>query len=101
MLCGVLRRLGFLISAGLLGCGFAPFHMAAAPPENVVVVPFSNLSPNRSLDWVGESLAVSAFETLFAELPFVVRPEERDTVLRQMNVRKYAPLTRPRCWRSR
>ena len=93
MLCGVLRRLGFLFLAGLFCCGLAPFHAAAAPPENVVVVPFSNLSPNRSLDWVGESLAVAAFETLFAELPFVVRPEERDTVLRQMNVRKYAPLT--------
>jgi hypothetical protein len=89
MLCGVLRRLGFLFLAGLFCCGLAPLRAAAAPPENVVVVPFSNLSPNRSLDWVGESLAVAAFETLFAELPFVVRPEERDTVLRQMNVRKY------------
>jgi len=93
MLCGVLRRLGFVFLAGLLCSGLVPLRAAAAAPENVVVVPFSNLSPNRSLDWVGESLAGAVFETLFAELPFVVRPEERDAVLRQMNVRKYSPLT--------
>ncbi|MGD0579514.1 MAG: tetratricopeptide repeat protein [Bryobacteraceae bacterium] len=89
----MLRRLGFVFLPCLFLAGCATFLTAAAPPENVVVVPFSNLSPNRSLDWVGESLAVAVFETLYAELPFVVPSEERDAVLRQMNVRKYSPLT--------
>lgn len=93
MLCGVLRRLGFVLLAGLALTGWAPVLIAAAAPENALVVPFSNLSSNRNLDWVGESLAVEVFETLAAELPFVVRPEERDAELRRMNLRKYAPLT--------
>ncbi len=92
MLCGVLRGLGSVLWAGLLLAGGAPLVTAAAP-ENVLVVPFSNLGSNHNLDWVGESLAVEVFETLAAELPFVVRPEERDVILRRMNLRKYAPLT--------
>jgi len=92
MLCGVLRRLGLIFWAGLFLAGGAPLLTAAAP-ENVLVVPFSNLGSNHNLDWVGESLAVELFETLAAELPFVVRPEERDVILRRMNLRKYAPLT--------
>lgn len=94
MLCGVLRRLGF----SYLLCSFllvlSPLWGAADPPENVLVLPFSNLSANHNIDWVGESLSVSVFQTLSAELPFVVQPEDRDNALRQMNVRKYAPLTR-------
>jgi len=67
---------------------------AANPPENVLILPFSNLSANHNLDWVGESFAVSVFQSLSGELPFVIPPEERDSAMRQMNVRKYAPLTR-------
>jgi len=93
MLCGVLRRLGFRLSACLFLAAGLAYQAVAAPPENVVVLPFSTLSPNHNLDWVGESLAVAATESLAAELPFVISSEERDIVLRQMNVRKYARLS--------
>ncbi len=94
ILCSVLSRLGFFLFAGLFLPVLAPLRGAANPPENVLVLPFSNLSANHSLDWVGESFSVSVFQALSGELPFVVQPEERDNTLRQMNVRKYAPLTR-------
>lgn len=94
ILCSVLRRLGFFLFVGLFLLVLTPLIGAANPPDNVLVLPFSNLSSNRSLDWVGESFSVAVFETLSGELPFVVQPEERDNTLRQMNVRKYAPLTR-------
>ena len=94
MLCGVLRRLGFSCFLGLLLLAQAPLRAAANPPENVLVLPFSNLSANHNLDWVGESFSVSVFQALSGDLPFVVQPEERDNALRQMNVRKYAPLTK-------
>jgi len=90
----VLRRPGLfhLLCPFLLA--LTPLWGAADPPVNVLVLPFSNLSANHNLDWVGESLSVAVFQTLSGELPFVVQPEERDNTLRQMNVRKYAPLTR-------
>ena len=94
MLCSVLRRLGFSCFLCLLFVAHAPLVGAANPPENVLVLPFSNLSANHNLDWVGESFAISVFQALSGELPFVVQPEERDNALRQMNVRKYAPLTK-------
>jgi tetratricopeptide (TPR) repeat protein len=93
MLCGVLRRPGFPYLVFLFLLVLSPLRGSANPPENVLVLPFSNLSANHSLDWVGESFAVSIFQALSGELPFVVQPEERDNALRQMNVRKYAPLT--------
>jgi tetratricopeptide (TPR) repeat protein len=93
MLCGVLRRLGVSHLLFLFLIVRSPLWGFANPPENVLILPFSNLSANHNLDWVGESLAVSIFQALSAELPFIVQPEERDNALRQMNVRKYAPLT--------
>jgi tetratricopeptide (TPR) repeat protein len=71
-----------------------PLWGAENSPENVVVLPFSNPSSNHNLDWVGESVSLAVFQTLAGELPFVIQPEERDATLRQMNVRKYAPLTK-------
>jgi tetratricopeptide (TPR) repeat protein len=94
MLCGVFRRLGFPNFLFLFPLVLAPLYGGAGPPENVLILPFSNLSANHNLDWVGESFAISIFQALSGELPFVVQPEERDNALRQMNVRKYAPLTR-------
>jgi tetratricopeptide (TPR) repeat protein len=93
MLCSVLRRLGFPHFPFLFLLVLSPLRGAANPPENVLILPFSNFSANHNLDWVGESFAVSIFQALSGELPFVVQPEERDNALRQMNVRKYAPLT--------
>jgi tetratricopeptide (TPR) repeat protein len=93
MLCGVLRRPGFPYLVFLFLLLLSPLRGSANPPENVLVLPFSNLSANHNLDWVGESFAVSIFQALSGELPFVVQSEVRDNALRQMNVRKYAPLT--------
>jgi tetratricopeptide (TPR) repeat protein len=92
MLTSVLRRPWFLLLVVSL-LSVADSSLLAAPPANVVILPFSNLTPTRSLDWVGESLSVAVFESLSNELGFVISPEERDETLRQMNVRKYAPLT--------
>jgi tetratricopeptide (TPR) repeat protein len=94
MLCSVLRRLGFSYFLLPFLLTFSPLWGAANPPENVLVLPFSNLSANHNLDWVGESFSISVFQALSGDLPFVVQPEERDSTMRQMNVRKYAPLTR-------
>jgi tetratricopeptide (TPR) repeat protein len=94
MLCSVLRRLGFSYFLLPFLLTLPPLCGAANPPENVLVLPFSNLSANHNLDWVGESFSISVFQALSGELPFVVQPEERDSTMRQMNVRKYAPLTR-------
>ena len=94
MLCGVLRRRGFSHLFLLLLLVLTPLWGATDPPENVLVLPFSNLSANHNLDWIGESFSVSIIQTLSGTLPFLVQPEDRDNALRQMNVRKYAPLTR-------
>ena len=93
ILCSVLRRLGFLFCVGLLtGLVTAPSR-AAEPPQTAVALPFSNLTAKESLDWVGESLSWALFEAFSGDLPLVVGPDERDEVLKQMNVRKFAPLT--------
>ncbi len=62
--------------------------------ETVLILPFFNVGQARTLDWIGDSLSETVLEVLVAEGLGVVPPETRDEILRQMNVRRYALLTR-------
>ena len=62
--------------------------------ETVLIVPFFNVSKARNLDWIGDSLSETILESFAAEGVGVVPAENRDEILRQMSVRRYAVLTR-------
>lgn len=75
---------------------FAVFTLLACglQAETLLVLPLFNLSKSKSLDWIGESISESIIEAYSAQGRTVVRPEVRDEILRQMNVRRYVPLTK-------
>ncbi|MCS7044646.1 MAG: tetratricopeptide repeat protein [Bryobacteraceae bacterium] len=77
---------------------FLLFARAAAPaaPEadTLLVLPFSNPSSNRQLDWIGDSISEILIENLAAEGVDVVAPELRDQTMDEMSLRRYAVLTR-------
>jgi tetratricopeptide (TPR) repeat protein len=79
-----------------LACIVALLGLAApaATAETVLILPFFNLSKSNSIDWIGDSISETILETLAAEGRVVVPPETRDEMLRRMNVRRYAVLTR-------
>jgi tetratricopeptide (TPR) repeat protein len=81
----VLRWVAILISVG----------WAAPLPaqETVLILPFANAARVRNLDWIGESLAGSLLDSFAAEGVNVVPAEDCDQMLREMGVRRYAPLT--------
>lgn len=62
--------------------------------ETVLILPFFNVSKAHNLDWIGDSLSETILEAFAAEGVGVVPPENRDEILRQMSVRRYALLTR-------
>lgn len=64
------------------------------PAETVLILPFFNVSRSANLDWIGDSLSETILEALAAEGLGVVPPENREEILRQMSVRRYAILTR-------
>jgi tetratricopeptide (TPR) repeat protein len=61
--------------------------------EAVLVLPFANPGGARNLDWIGDSLSELLIEVLSAEGVDVVRPQVRDEVLDELNLRRYAALT--------
>jgi tetratricopeptide (TPR) repeat protein len=67
---------------------------AFAHAETVLVVPFFNLSKNKSIDWVGESLSEAIQEALASEGWMLADRETRDETFRRLSIRRYAPLTR-------
>jgi tetratricopeptide (TPR) repeat protein len=64
------------------------------PAETLLILPFFNLTANKSLDWVGESVADAIQEALASEGWMIADRETRDETLRRLSVRRYAPLTR-------
>ena len=64
------------------------------PAETVLILPFFNVSKAKNLDWIGDSLSETILEAFAAEGVAVVPPENREEILRQMSVRRYALLTR-------
>ncbi|MBI4890456.1 MAG: tetratricopeptide repeat protein [Acidobacteria bacterium] len=62
--------------------------------ETVAVLPLSNAGQSRNLDWVGYSLGEALLRSFSAAGATVVPPQDRDQVLSEMGVAKFALLTR-------
>lgn len=89
-----LRRPLLLLSF-LAAVAFSCAPAAGAPEaDTLLVLPFSNPSANRQLDWIGDSISEILIENLAAEGFDVVAPELRDQTMDEMSLRRYAPLTR-------
>ncbi|MBI4873744.1 MAG: tetratricopeptide repeat protein [Acidobacteria bacterium] len=66
----------------------------AGRAETHLVLPFSNLSQDRKLDWIGESICENVADALSAEGLLVLDREGRIEMYGRMSLRLYAPLTR-------
>lgn len=81
--------------AVLLGACLAIVPAAGAPEgDTLLVLPFSNPSSNRQLDWIGDSISEILIENLAAEGIDVVAPELRDQAMDETSLRRYAVITR-------
>lgn len=81
----------FRLALVFLSCLFcAP----VAAEETVLVLPLSNAGKDKALDWVGESLSETLIEAFASAGVTVVAPDDRDRVLGELGVRRYAILTR-------
>jgi len=67
---------------------------APAWAQTTVVLPFSNLSGDPNLDWIGESVSEAIRETLVSEGMAAVGRESRAEAYRRLSLRPYALLTR-------
>jgi Flp pilus assembly protein TadD/TolB-like protein len=91
---GWLRRFALSVSA-FLGAGLLTALAARAPEAgSLLVLPFSNPSANRHLDWIGDSVSEILIENLAAEGIDVVAPELRDQTMDETSLRRYAVITR-------
>jgi len=66
----------------------------SAKADTFVVLPFFNVSNNKNLDWIGESLAESIREALASEGLVALDREDRAEAYRRLSIRPYAVLTR-------
>jgi tetratricopeptide (TPR) repeat protein len=82
-----MRRLTGLLLFWVLG-------QAQLGGQTLLALPFFNASGNKEIDWVGESFAESVFESLAARGRLLVSRDSRDGTLKEMNIRRYAPLTK-------
>lgn len=91
----MLRRHTF---AALLACAaLLPLAVAPSPgaePDSLLVLPFSNLTGNSRLDWIGDSVGEFLVDCLAAEGIAAVTPELRDQAMEEMGMRRYAVITR-------
>jgi TPR repeat protein len=62
--------------------------------QTFLTLPFFNLSKTQSIAWIGDSFSEAFFETLSTDGRLTVSREARDSTLKEMNVRRYAPLTK-------
>lgn len=80
--------------------GILPFLLffllpaSVAAQDSLLILPFSAVSENQNLDWVGESVSETLLEAFAAQGVSVASPDDRDQILREMGVRRYALLTR-------
>ncbi len=79
----------FFLIAACLGC-----FLSTARADTYVVLPFSNLSKNPSLDWIGEGLAESLREALSSEGLIVLDRDDRVEAYRRLAIRPYSLLTK-------
>jgi tetratricopeptide (TPR) repeat protein len=62
--------------------------------ENLLIIPFFNESKVKEIEWIGDGISEKLFEVAVAAGRSVVDAEERDEMLRQMAIRRYARLTK-------
>jgi tetratricopeptide (TPR) repeat protein len=77
--------------------GLLLFGLFGPPPcsaQTVLTLPFFNPGGDKAVEWAGESLAEAIFESVSAAGLLAVRRETRDGMLKEMNIRRYAPLTK-------
>jgi TolB-like protein len=74
--------------AALLACP------GAAWADNYLVLPFVNMSADKSLDWIGDSLGEAVREALAAEGLVSVQREDRTEAYQRLSIRPYALLTK-------
>jgi len=68
--------------------------LSAASEDTLLVLPFSNLTGNRQLDWIGDSISEILHEHLASEGLGVVASDLRERTMNEIGLRRYAPLTR-------
>lgn len=68
--------------------------LPAAQAQSYLILPFSNLSNNSSLDWIGESIAETAGEVLVSEGLIVLDRDDRQEAFRRLSIRPYSLLTK-------
>jgi tetratricopeptide (TPR) repeat protein len=78
-----------LVLAALVLCGH---HRVWA--DTFLILPFSNLSGNSNLDWIGESLAETLRESLVAQGVIALERDDRQEAYRRLSIRPYTQLTR-------
>lgn len=70
---------------------FACFPLRA---ENVLVLPFFNLTSSSNLDWLGESMAETIREALASRGIIALSRDDRQEAYRRLSIRPYSRLTR-------
>jgi tetratricopeptide (TPR) repeat protein len=61
---------------------------------STVVLPFSNLSQEKNLDWIGESIAEMIHEAISSEGLLVLDRDDRAQAYQRLGIRPYSILTR-------
>ncbi len=69
-------------------------QLLTARTDTFLILPFSNLSKDPNLDWIGESISESIREVLSSESVLVLDREDRQEAYRRVGLRQYALLTR-------
>ena len=62
--------------------------------DTYAVLPFFNVSRDKNLDWIGESLSEAVSEALAAEGLVILDRDDRVEVYRRLSIRPYAVLTK-------
>jgi Flp pilus assembly protein TadD len=62
--------------------------------DNLLIIPFFNESKIKEIDWIGDGISEKLYEAAVAAGQSVVESEERDEMMRQMAIRRYARLTK-------
>src|SRR5206468_6322595 len=78
-----------LALAVLCVCAAAPL-----PAENLLILPFFNLSQDSNLQWIGESLSETVREALAGEGLLAIDREDREEAFHRLSLRPYSQLTK-------
>lgn len=68
--------------------------MSAARADTYLVLPFSNLSKDSNLNWIGESLAETVAEAISSEGLMALERDDRVEAYRRLSIRPYSLLTK-------